>query len=362
MDTPVTQADDISLKELIFRIKKWTDFYKTKWVLIIICGTLCGAIGFIFAFKNKEQYTAVLTFALEEEKSGGSGLSSALGLASSLGIDLGSGSAGGAFSGSNLLELMKSRTIIEKTLLTPIRLDGKTISLVTYYIEATGIKKKWDKLQELKDVRFEPLSDRSNFTFRQDSLLGVLYQQVVGEKGLLSVSQKDKKISIITVEVKSQDELFSKIFTESLVKVVSEYYVDTKSKKARLNYNILQRQTDSIRNELNAAIGGVAVANDITYNLNPAFNVQRVPSARRQIDVQANTAILTQLVANLEMAKVSLRKETPLIQIIDSPILPLKKEKPSKIKFLVIGFFLGVFLAMTWLAMIRGWREIMRNA
>ena len=57
------------------------------------------------------------------------------------------------------------------------------------------------------------------------------------------------------------------------------------------------------------------------------MNVKRVPSVNRQVDVQANTAILTELVKNLELAKVDLRKETPLIQIIDTPILPLPFEK-----------------------------------
>ena len=57
---------------------------------------------------------------------------------------------------------------------------------------------------------------------------------------------------------------------------------------------ILQKQTDSIRGELNRAITGVAVANDNTFSLNPALNVRRTPSARRQVDVQANTAILTE--------------------------------------------------------------------
>jgi uncharacterized protein involved in exopolysaccharide biosynthesis len=69
-----------------------------------------------YAFMQKPTYTASLSFALEDEKSGGGGLSGALGLASSLGIDLG-GSAGGAFTGANLLELMKSRNIVEKALL-----------------------------------------------------------------------------------------------------------------------------------------------------------------------------------------------------------------------------------------------------
>ena len=42
-----------------------------------------------------------------------------------IGIDLGT-SAGGAFSGANLIELMKSRKIVEKALLNPITVNGKT--------------------------------------------------------------------------------------------------------------------------------------------------------------------------------------------------------------------------------------------
>jgi uncharacterized protein involved in exopolysaccharide biosynthesis len=108
--------------------------------------------------------------------------------------------------------------------------------------------------------------------------------------------------------------------------------------------DILERQTDSIRRELNGAITGVAVANDNTFMLNPALNVRRAPSARRQVDVQANTAILTELVKQSELAKVTLRKETPLIQVIDKPILPLRKENFGKGKGIVMGGFLFGFV------------------
>ena len=176
-------------------------------------------------------------------------------------------------------------------------------------------------------------------------------------KNGLVVSQKDKKISIISVDVKSVDELFAKSFTEAIAKEVSDFYVQSKSKKANLNMAILERQTDSIRQELNGAITGVAVANDNTFGLNSALNVQRVPSARRQVDVQANTAILTVLVQQTEMAKVTLRKETPLIQVIDRPILPLKKEKFGKGKGILLGGFLAGFLMVLGLVfrkLIRG--------
>ena len=116
---------------------------------------------------------------------------------------------------------------------------------------------------------------------------------------------------------------------------------------------ILERQVDSIRRELNGAITGVAVANDNTFNLNPALNVRRAPSAKRQVDVQANTAILTELVKQSELAKVTLRKETPLIQVIDRPILPLPKERFGKAKGIVIGGFLSVFFTVLCLVVKR---------
>jgi uncharacterized protein involved in exopolysaccharide biosynthesis len=339
--------DEISLKELIFKIREWYHFLLTKWKLIILVSALGAAIGLTYAFLQKPIYKADLTFAMEDEKSGGGGLSGALGLASSFGIDLGGGGAGGAFSGANLMALMKSRKIVEKTLLSPVEYKGKTISLADYYIEFNELREGWKKKPNLKNIHFLVTNDRSNFTLQQDSVLKEIFNAIA--KDNLSVGQTDKKISIINVTVNSIEEGFSKEFCETLAKVTSEYYVEIKSKKSRMNVEILQKQADSIRAELNSAITGVAAASDNVYNLNPAFNVKKTPSTRRQIDVQANTAILTQLVANLELSKVSLRKETPLIQIIDHPILPLDKEKVSKRKSSLLGGFLAGFLTVLYL-------------
>jgi uncharacterized protein involved in exopolysaccharide biosynthesis len=334
------EQDEISLKELLLKIKDWYRFLLTKWVVIVAAGIIGGAIGVGYAFTQKATYTASLSFALEDEKAGGGGLGGALGLASSLGIDLG-GSAGGAFSGANLLELMKSRKIIEKALLNPIIINGKTQSFAQYYIIANDLNKSWSEKPELKNIVFEVDADRSKYNRQQDSILGNLYSSVLA---MLTVSQKDKKVSIITIDVKSIDELFCKAFAENLANEVSSYYIEIKSKKARQNMEILQHQTDSIRAVLNGSIVSVAAAVDNTFGLNPAMQIQKTTISKKQFDVQANTAILTQLVTNLEMAKVSLRKETPLIQVIDKPILPLKKEKVGKLKSLLFGGFLAGFL------------------
>jgi len=328
-----SENEEISLKELIQIIQEWIAYLKTQWKLIIGIAALGGIIGFVYASFQKPSYLATTTFVLEEDKGGG--LGDAMGLASSFGFDLGGG-GGGLFTSTNIIELMKSRLVVEKTLLNPVIVAGKEISLADYYVQINKLKIK---------VSFPVKADRTKFSLEQDSILYGISSILTNNN--LTIAQKDKKVSIISLTVKTEHEIFSKLFCEQLLKETSDFYIETKSKKSRLNVDILQHQADSIRAELNSAITGVATASDNVYNLNPALNVKRTPSTRRQVDVQANTAILTQLVAQLELSKVSLRKETPLVQLIDRPILPLQKVKLGKKKsFILGGFFAGFFTVL----------------
>lgn len=339
------RKDTVTFKELVEKGKEWFAYFSAQWKIFVLAGILGASLGLAYSFIKKPVYTASLSFALEDDNSGG-GLGGALGLASSFGFDLG-GSGGSIFTGANLTELFKSRKMVEQTLLTPVEVGGTTISLAEMYIQHKKWREKWENKPKLKGIQFLPNPNRSYFTRVHDSIFGAIFIDL--SKKSLSVAQKDKKIDIISIDVSTTNELFSKYFCESLARQVGLYYIETKSKKARMNMAILQKQTDSIRGELNSAITGVAVSNDNTFNLNPALNIRRAPTARRQVDVQANTAILTELVKQSELAKVTLRKETPLIQILDSPILPLKKDKVGKLKGIVFGgliacFFLFLFL------------------
>ena len=355
-EQPQIDNDEISLKELIQKIQEWIAYLKTQWKLIIGIAALGGIIGFAYASFQKPTYLATTTFVLEEDN--GSGLGGAMGLASSFGFDIGGGGGGGLFTSNNIIELMKSRLVVEKTLLNPVRVNGKEISIADYYIQINELKEGWAKKPSLANINFPVNADRTKFSLDQDAILQTISASLTN-KNILTITQKDKKVSIISLTVKTQNELFSKFFCEELLKETSAFYIETKSKKSRLNFEILQHQADSIRAELNSAITGVATASDNVYNLNPAFNVKRTPSTRRQVDVQANTAILTQLIAQLELSKVSLRKETPLIQLIDSPILPLPKEQVGKIKSFVLAGFLAGSLMILFLVFGRFYKNLL---
>ena len=96
---------------------------------------------------------------------------------------------------------------------------------------------------------------------------------------------------------------------------------------------------------------------DNIYNLNPAYNKKTAISKNKQVDLQTNSAILTNLVVQLELAKINLRKETPLIQEIDHPTLPLEKNKLSKLTYLILGGFLGGLTTILYLILSKIYNE-----
>jgi hypothetical protein len=341
-----THKDEITLKELFEKAKEWFQFLISQWKIIILFGIVGATLGLTYSIIQKPLYTASLTFALEEESSDG-GIGGALGIASSLGLELGGGKGGSVFSGSNLKELFKSRKIVERTLMQPIVIDGDSISLMEFYLRFNGLKEKYKKNLQLKNLKFPPQTKSKYFTRSQDSIIGVVFESLI-KKNLIIGPKEESSLTVI--DFTSENELFAKVFCEELVEEVSRFYADTKSKKARINMAILVKQRDSIRAELNGGITSVAVANDNTFMLNPAMNVNKTTSAKKQIDVQSNTSILSELIHQTELAKVALRKETPLIQIIDPPILPLPKEKFGKSKGVFLGGVIAVFLSILGLS------------
>jgi uncharacterized protein involved in exopolysaccharide biosynthesis len=334
------QSSEISLKEIASKIRMCLIYIRLKWLPILVLGIIGGALGLTYSIIKKPTYTAVCTFVLEE--SGKSGLGQYAGLASLAGIDLGGGGGGGMFQADNIIELYKSRLMLEKTLLSQVTLDGKNQLLIDRYIEFNKLRKVWKEKDHIDNISFTGNPD--NFTRTQDSIISSMVESF--NKNLLTVNKLDKKLSIIAVQVVSNDELFAKNFNLKLVETVNNFYALTKTKKSNQNVIVLQRQADSVKMILNSSLSGVASAIDANPNANPQLLTLKVPSQKKQVDVQANTAIYAEMVKNLELSKISLRQDMPLIQIIDKPVLPLLKSKLSKLKGIIVGGLLGVFFCI----------------
>lgn len=331
----------MTLKEFIYKGSIWSKYLISKWLIIIAFAFIGGFAAFIYAFFRPPVYTATTTFVIEEGVNGG-GLGQYGGLASIIGVNIGS-EAGGMFQGDNLPELYKSRSMLQKALLSEGVFDGKKQLLISRYVQ-------FRKGHNVSDAKISwTHNDSTNFSFNRtrDSLLGRFVEDI--RTNYLSISKPDKNLSIVQVQTKAPDEQFAKVFNDQIVKTVNDFYIQTKTKKALSNLSILQQQTDSVRRILNGAIYNNAAVIDATPNLNPTRQVLRVSAQRSQVNAEANKAILSQLVQNLELSKISLRKETPLIQVLDHPIYPLQKTKLSKViaflgGALIFGFLICVFL------------------
>lgn len=334
-----SDTDKISLKELILKIQEWWKYLLSKWLVIVICGLIGGGLGFVYAHFKKTQYIAVTTFVLEDAGAGGNALGSLSGLASMAGIDVG-GNAGGIFQGDNILELYKSRSMIEKTLLKEVEYQGKKQLLINRYLQVNGILEKWAENPALINLNFkDTVSSRL-----RDSIMGTVVADI--RKSYLNVEKPDKKLSIIRVEVKAPDEFFAKVFNDEIVRNVSDFYTQTKTLKSTINVSILKQKADSVRRMMNSDIYTAVAVNDATPNLNPTRQVQRIaPAQKSQFSAETNKAILSELVKNLELTKMSLLKETPLIQVVDEPVFPLTKVKFRKIAGIALGGIIAGFLA-----------------
>lgn len=72
-DNKNIENEEISLKELIHKGKEWFEYLFSRWKIIILTGLVGALLGLGYSFYKKPTYTAALSFALEDEKSGGIG-------------------------------------------------------------------------------------------------------------------------------------------------------------------------------------------------------------------------------------------------------------------------------------------------
>ena len=95
-------------------------------------------------------------------------------------------------------------------------------------------------------------------------------------------------------------------------------------------------------------------------NPNPLTKVSLVPYQKALVDVQANGAIYQEIVTQLELAKVTHRNKTPLIQIIDKPTLPLENSRLRFFECIVYGLFGGFVISIIYFSLIRFYQSLIK--
>lgn len=336
-------SSELIIVDLVKKGKQSITFLLGRWKTLFLVAVITGLIGIVKTWLQDPKYTAQMTFVAENEKGGS--LGGYASIAAQFGLDIGGGGSGSAFAEENLLELLKSRMLIDKTLLS--QYDNNLF--IDQYVTNHKLNKKWSKDTALSKINFQSKLD-GGYERKRDSIFNSIANNII--LNAIEVDKVDKKLDIIYIKMKDMDMIYAKRFVEKLASNAISFYTAYKTEKNQTNVNILQRQTDSVKAMLFGSINDVASINDL--NVNPIKQSLRTNGQKRQVDLQVNSALYTELLKNLELAKLTLRKETPLIQIIDTPKLPLKNEKKGRLFMGVIFGFIGSFLCALFL-LIKKW-------
>lgn len=346
LQTEEYSQSKISFTDIKRIIKDYCSYLWDKKWIIVVAGIIGVIIGIIHASIYKPTYTATYKFSIESKSGGGSGLGA-------LSMLAGFGSSSGTFSGDNLVELFRSRSMVEMALLKPIIIEKDTMNLLEYKILADSLRLKCDEINAeidpskyhiatLCDVTFPYGQNRDSFTREQDSIIMIIASGMMQKE--ISIEKLDKKLSYANFSVSSKDERFAKEFSAAMINTVFDFYLKSKRDKTQRNIDEFQSRADSIRKELNKSLYAVAHYRDL--NMNPSKNVLGVEQLKYQTDIQINTAAYSEIVKNIEVMKLDMAKSEPLIQEIDVPRYPLENDKKGKVKTgIKYGFVMG-FLAI----------------
>jgi uncharacterized protein involved in exopolysaccharide biosynthesis len=342
----MSTQEEVTLKDIIKRLQQIVRFLFSRWLIIVIVGILGGLFGLLYAWYAKPTYSATLTFVLSNNSSSGGIMS----LANQFGINFGDDNSN-VFSGDNITALMKSRRMVQQALFT--KPDDNKELLINIFVKDNKLNESWQQNERTKNVYPFP-DDASKMTLVQDSLFRQIYNSV--QSDLLDVSKPDKDQSIYAVRTTSKNPEFSYDLTKFLVDVTSTFYINTKTSVAKQNLAMLQKEADSLRSVLGGAITSAGSQTDLTFNLNPAYQVQRSGAQQSQARAAALGQAYGQVLQSLEVAKITLQKDTPLYQVIDEPTLPLDADKPGKLSSMIIGGFLAGFLICCILLAIKAYK------
>lgn len=344
------KSDELNFLDIVNRGKDILIYLKSKWLIIFFVGLIGGIIGFFYAYKQPINYSAKLTFVVEENKSGGlSSLGGLASLAGQFGVDMGNG--GGILSGENIIQYFKSPTLAREVLLS--RFDQKSnVSFADVFVKKYELDKKWGK-KKLKNISFPILGTRKEYTRLQDSLLIEITDDILKTKFI--ITKTDKKTSFIDVIVTMEDENLAKFYCENIVQKAITRYVYVKTQRQQANVNKLQFRADSLAFLLGKKTYlGVSLQNSSTVmDINPLYRTNQAVAMETTIrDKTLIATIFATVVQNLEISKFALSQETPVIQILDKPQYPLRVTKVSKPMTAVAFSFISV-LACSLILIIR---------
>jgi hypothetical protein len=336
---PEVLLEPFSPRKFILALGEHLKYVRSKWLWISGIGLTLGiAAGWYEASSKDDQYVAELSFMVDEDlssnrPSGIDEISKELGLgASDHGALLGND--------GNLSALLKSRSLLEKTLRTQVPDTTKGYSYADYFLDVFKYRQKWVNNPDFEKTKFTEITKNAEERKFQSGLLQNIRTYLLAK--CFRLGKEAPGSSIIVASLNSPDELFSSQFLKAHMQSAVSYYQDIMTQRTKKNLETIQNRIDSINRAYTSALYGRAEIADANINL--SRETAAVPGQRKQTDIDMLRSSYIDLSLKLENAKVSLLRSTPVVQILDEPNIPLPVVKVNFWRRFFLFTILGMVL------------------
>jgi hypothetical protein len=338
------QNNALKLSDVFSLIQQFIHFYisfkKRNYFIILGFTVICT----IFYTIEKSKYEASASFVLMEGSgSKGGGLAS---LSSQFGIDIGSlgGQSNSIFSGDNIFDIFRTKTIVEKVLLSEFNDESGGTKKQTFadaYMTMYPSFVKTVLLGKKSPVEtFYGYDNQIGADRVKDSVLNKIFEKMV--KNHLLVEKSNKKGSIFQVRITTNNELFSKCFNEKLIETVKTFYLNINNTNTQIVLAGLQKKADSLQGLLYQK----SFQSSSLFNMNSGLKAYSATEELSQRDKTVAYALYSEVIKNIELTKMSQAQQTPIFQILETPRLPLENKKLELYELIFIGLFGGIALSI----------------
>ena len=319
---------------------------------ILICTGVFVALGLIAALTMARTYSVTTVMVPQMASKSNSSLSS---LASLAGIDLSSANSSGDISPLIYPQIVSSVPFQLELIHTPLHYAkvDQPVSMFAYVQEFAkptvfGVIKKYTiglpgtilgALRKPKEELTLPASDGSNAP--KPLLLSKDEQAVVNSLKQCINLQIDKKEGYLTLNVTGSEPLQTAELALKTQQLLQDEVTRIRTEKAQSELDYIQARYTEIKAEAESYQTALATVTDRSQDI--ATTRSRIERDRIQAKYNIANSIYNDMAKQLEVAKMQVKKDTPVYTIIQPVTVP-NKPSNSRAKTLAVWTFLGILL------------------
>ncbi len=310
-------------------------FFKIIWkekVWVILITLLFALGGVYYALTAREEYVSTGKI-LPEYQSKAGGLGQLSGLASLAGIDVSSAAGGGSDAVRPDLypDVLKSTPFFLELLKIKVRTKDNKEMLFSQFYDTFVLDNKIE--EKNTKIKF-PASNQ---------YIAVSYQTENNLKDLRTRISAviDKKTGLITVTVKLPDPVVATLITDYGMNFLTNYITNYRTEKSKRDLNFLAERLDAAKGKYFNNQAKKAQYSD-QYQLS-MMKLQTADLQRERIESEykISSTFYNTLLQKYEEAKLKVQQETPVIKVLEPPVVPNKRSEPKRTIIVLIATFLG---------------------